>query len=103
MISCCFLSFSFSATAQIQGARVKVDPSTTNKDDNVDDKVLRGAEEELKKRFESLFSVCKESNCDILGLKEYLYKHDYNNYGSVEKDFYSVAETEYKINVRSVH
>lgn len=97
------ISFSFSATAQIQGARVKVDPSTTNKDDNVDDKVLRGAEEELKKRFESLFSVCKESNCDILGLKEYLYKHDYNNYGSVEKDFYSVAETEYKINVRSVH
>ena len=55
------ISFSFSATAQIQGARVKVDPSTTNKDDNVDDKVLRGAEEELKKRFESLFQSVKKA------------------------------------------
>lgn len=94
--------FSVSANAQIQGIRIKVNPERTVKDDTVAPPILRGAEEEMQKRIQSLFDVCKDENCDILGLKELLYKYNNRYFEAFCEDLYSRTEVKFDIKIISV-
>lgn len=96
------VEFSVSADAQIQGIREKVNPSKTVKDDILSDAILNGAIDEIKNRIQSLFAVCRESDCDILGLKELLYKYDYKHYEALKDELYASAEIKFDIKIVSV-
>lgn len=97
------VEFRLSANAQVQGVRVKVQPEKTVNDDFVATHILKGAEEEVKSRFQSLFDVCKQSDCDILGLKELLYKYNYKYFDAFKEDLYSRSEIKFDIKIISVN
>lgn len=97
------ITISLSATAQIQGARVKVDPKKTVDDDEVPEAVLKGATEELEKRMSDLFETCKEKDCDILEIKALLYKKNNKYYEAFKDDILQRAKVNYKISVVSVN
>ena len=97
------LTVGFEGKAQIQGARVVVDPSETSKDDFVKDSILQAANEEMKKRFDGLLSQLAESNCDVLGIREDLYKFNTKYYDAFKDDILSRMEIKYEINIQSVN
>lgn len=97
------LTVGFDGKAQIQGARVVVDPSETSKDDFVKDSILQAANEEMKKRFDGLLSQLAESNCDVLGIREDLYKFNTKYYDAFKDDILSRMEIKYEINIQSVN
>lgn len=95
------LKISFSAKAQIQGARVKADPNKIINDDVVKPYILDGAKQALVERISSLLQVCRDSGCDLLGLKEQLYKYNNKYYEEFKDDILSLAEVTYEINIES--
>lgn len=95
------LTVSFSANAQIQGAKVIVDPAKTIYDDVVSAKILQGAEETLKERFNGLLETLKEANCDLLGLREQLYEKSGKYYEAYKDDILSRAEVKYDLKIKS--
>ena len=97
------LMISFSANAQIQGAKVVVDPKKTVEDDEVPQKVLDGASKELEERFKSLVAACREYDCDLLGLKETMYKFENKYYDAFKNDILERVQTQYKIDIISVN
>lgn len=97
------VNFSFFATAQIQGARVKVDPEKTVDDDRVPEEVLKGAEQELERRMVALYDACKENKCDILQLGDQLYKFNNKYYEAFKNDILDRAKVTYDIEVVSVN
>lgn len=96
-------NLSFSAKAQIQGARVVVDPRTTANDDIVPDDILKGAEEEMRQRFSGLIEVIRTSDCDVLGIKEKLYKFNTKYFDAFKDDILARMEVEYQIDIQSVN
>lgn len=97
------LTVSFKANAQIQGARVVVTPNETAHDDVVPEPVLRGAEEEIKDRISALLEILKENNCDILGVRELLYKFNTKYFEAFKDDILSRMEVEYQVEIISVN
>lgn len=97
------LTVSFKAKAQIQGARVVVEPELTSRDDIVPRSVLGGAEREMKKRFGELINICRENNCDILGVRELLYKFNTRYFDAFNGDILSRMDVEYKVNIVSAN
>ena len=53
-------------------------------DDAIPDEVLSGAEEALKERFSDLITTCREENCDLIGVKDLLYKYNTKYFEAVE-------------------
>ena len=97
------VTLKFSGGAQIQGVRVVVDPNKIMSDDFVPESVLKSAEEEMEKRLSDLFETCKKENCDLLGLREMLYKHNTKYFEAFKNDIYQRAELELKVEIRSVN
>ena len=97
------LTVSVSATAQIQGVRVKVEPSKTITDDIVPDSVMDGAKKELEDRFDGLLAVCRETDCDFFGLREMLYKRKPGEYEKFKDDLLQRMKINYDIKIQSVN
>lgn len=97
------LTISVSATTQIQGVRVKVEPSKTITDDIVPDSVMDGARRELEDRFDGLMSVCRETDCDFFGLREMLYKRKPGEYEKFKDDLLERMKINYDIKIQSVN
>lgn len=97
------LTVSFEATAQVNGAKVPVDPKKTILDDVVSAKVLSGAKEELINRFDGLINVLKEADCDVLGVKNLLHKYNYKYFEAFRKDVLDRMQVKYDIDVKSVN
>ena len=96
------LSVKFSARAQIQGARVKVDLQKIIADDAIPASVTKGAETEVRARFEDLLKAVKESGADIIGVKQLLYKKNYKYYDAFKDDILQRMRVDYKIKITSV-
>lgn len=96
------LTVKYSAKAQINGVRKPVDPQKILYDDVVSEEVLKGAEEALKSRFDDLLTVCKEENCDVLGVKELLYKYNTKYFDAFKDDILTRMEVKYDIKIQSV-
>lgn len=94
--------FSFKATAQIAGVKKPVEPTETASDDNLPKGLLNAAAKEVEKRFSSLMDVLRQTGCDIIGAKSYLYKRYKRYFDDLNGDILN-ARTEYKINIRSVN
>lgn len=97
------LNVSFNARAQIQGSVTVLDPESTVFDDVVPQEVLKGAEEEIKERIESLVSVCAETDCDVLGAKQLLHKYNYKYYEAFKGDLLTRMKVNYEIEIKSVN
>ncbi|MDE6505282.1 MAG: hypothetical protein K2L42_05355 [Clostridia bacterium] len=97
------LTVGFEGKAQIQGARVVVDPSETSKDDFVKENILEAANGEMQKRFEELLSALAENDCDLLGIRELLYKFNTKYYDAFKDDILTRMEVKYQIDIQSVN
>lgn len=95
------LKISLTAKAQIQGARVIVDPKKIIKDDVIAPYILDSAKEELVSRISALVATCRDSGCDLLGLKEQLYKYNHKYYDGLNEELLDRAEVTYEINIGS--
>lgn len=97
------VTLSVSASAQIQGARVKVEPADTMTDDRVDEKLLKSAEEELKKRIDSLYTTIKENDSDVLELKDKLFKYENRYFEAFKDNIMKLSEVDLKVKIISVN
>ena len=96
------VTFKFSASAQIQGARVPMDPDKIIEDDVVPKEVLEGAKTELKERMIALFETCKKDGADLLGFKEQLYKKSAGYFEAFKDDILDRVQTKFEIDIESV-
>lgn len=96
------LTVKFEAKAQINGAKKKLDPHNILHDDVVPENVLKGAEEALKGRFDDLIETCRTENCDLLGIRELLYKYNYKYFDAFKDDILTRMDIKYEIKVDSV-
>lgn len=96
------LTVSFKSKAQINGARKHLDPQQIVFDDVVSDSVLQGAEEALKTRFSDLIETCRQTDCDILGIKEQLYKYNNKYYEAFKDDILTRMNVRFEVEVSSV-
>lgn len=97
------LTVDFSAKAQIQGARVVLDPYSVKNDDVVKPEILKAAEDEVKTRIENLIKTSVETNCDVLGIKKLLHKYNYKYFEAFKDDILSRMQVEYKIKIESLN
>ena len=97
------LNFKFSAYAQIAGIKKPVEPSETSSDDKIAPDVLKSAEDEIKNRIQSLMEVCVQTDCDFLGVKEELYKHNYKYYKELKDSVLQKLDFNYDIKIQSVN
>ncbi|MDE7453378.1 MAG: Ger(x)C family spore germination C-terminal domain-containing protein [Clostridia bacterium] len=97
------LTLSFKAKAQIQGRRGTLDPKSVPLDDAVKKSVLDGAKTEIENRFENLVKVCAETNCDLLGAKNLLYKFNSKYYEAFNKDILTRMKVNYKVDIQSIN
>ena len=97
------LTLSFNAKAKINGARKKLDPQQIIFDDVVSENVLKGAEEAIKTRFSDLVETSKQSNCDILGIKELLYKKENKYFDAFKDDILSRMEVKFDVKIESAN
>ena len=96
------LTVKFSAKAQINGARKPIDPDKILLDDSIPDEVLSGAEDALLERFTDLITTCREQNCDLLGVKDLLYKYNTKYFEAFEGDILTRMDIKYEIKIESV-
>ncbi|MDE5728934.1 MAG: hypothetical protein K2I20_02015, partial [Clostridia bacterium] len=93
------VTFKFKADAQIQGARVMMEPNKIIEDDAVPKEVIDGAEAALKERMTALFETCKRDNADLLGLKEQLYKMSAGYFEAFKDDLLERAQIKFDIKI----
>lgn len=96
------LTVNFKSKAQINGARKHLDPDQIVFDDVVSDTVLQGAEDALITRFSDLIETCRQTNCDILGIKELLYKYNNKYYEAFKDDILTRMDVKFEVEVSSV-
>ena len=82
---------------------VPVDPRTRANDDIIPENILKGAENEMEKRFSELIEVIRTTDCDLLGLREKLFKYNTKYFETFKDDVLTRMEVEYKIDVQSVN
>lgn len=97
------LTFKFKAFAQIAGIQKPVEPKETSYDDDISPQVLKSAEEEIKRRLQSMAEVSVRTDCDFLGVKDDLYKHNYKHYEEFKNDILQRLKFNYEIEIKSVN
>ncbi len=95
------LKISFRAYAQIAGIKKVVDPAETDNDDLLSAEVIEGAEREVRSRFEDLVAACVREDCDVLGVKQLIFKHEYKAYGALKDSALQKLKVEYDIKIKS--
>ena len=97
------LTLSFKAKAQVQGKKAVMQPESVMKDDVVEPEVLKAAEQEIQTRMDGLIKTCIETDCDILGVKALLHKHNYKYFEAFKDDILTRMKVEYKIEIQSLN
>lgn len=97
------LTLRFKAFAQIAGIRKPVEPDETSGDDDISPPVLAAAEEEVKNRFQSMVEASVAADCDFLGVKEELYKYNFDRYDELKDDVLKKLRINYDIQILSVN
>lgn len=82
------LKFSFSSTVKVQDSQIGFSPEEL-KDPVIGKKVLKDGEDAVNRIFLSLYEYCKECNCDVLGLKNMLYKKHKSYYKQYADSLFS--------------
>lgn len=97
------LTLKFSANAQIAGVKKVVDPDETASDDVLSPEVIEGAKRGIEDRFQSLIEVCREKNCDLLGVKNMIFKFDNKNFDEFADSVLGEMKVQYKIDIKSAN
>ncbi len=71
-------------------------------DDVVSASVLDGAKAEMRARFEGLINVVRETNSDLIGVRELLYKKNYKYFEAFQNDVLQRMTVAYDIKIDSV-
>lgn len=95
------LTVKLKATAQVQGAKKIMVPEDVNHDDVVLPEVLKATELALEERFANLIEVSAQTDCDLLGIKKLLHKHENKYYEAFKDDVLKRMTVNYKIEVKS--
>lgn len=91
----------FEAFGQIAGIKKPVDFKETAKDDNLSPELLKAANKAVEERLTSLMEVCRQTNCDFLGVKEEIFKRNYCCFEDLQFDALQKMRINYKVNVKS--
>lgn len=97
------LTISLKAKAQVQGKKAVMEPESVMMDDVVQPEVLKAAEEEIKTRMGNLIKTSIETDCDVLGVKALLHKHNYKYFEAFKDDILTRMNVEYKIAIQSLN
>lgn len=91
----------FKAYAQITGIKKEVNPKETVNDDKLSPEVIKAANEAVEERLASLIEMCRQTDCDILGIKEEIYKKNYRYFKDLKDNALQKMKINYKIDIRS--
>lgn len=94
------LKFSFKAVAQIVDDETDKNKKKQEKGTTPDD-ALRQGEEQLKDLFVQLFESAKESDCDVIGVKDMLYKKHFKYYDTFKDIIYDRLSVVYEVSLKS--
>lgn len=97
------LTLSFKAKAQIQGKKKTLEPKDISFDDAVKESILKGAKQEVENRFSNLVKTCAETNCDLLGARNLLYKFNHKYYEAFKDDILTRMTVKYEIDIQSIN
>lgn len=95
------VTLKFNAYAQITGIKKPVEPRETVNDDKLSPELIKAANEALKERLVSLMEVCRQTDCDFLGIKEEIFKKNYCCFEDLQFDALQKMHVNYKINIKS--
>lgn len=95
------VTIEFKAYAQITGIKKPVEPKETVNDDKLSPDVIEAANAVVEERLASLIEVCRQTDCDFLGIKEQIFKKNYRHFEDLKDDALQKMKVNYKINVRS--
>ena len=82
------LQFSFTAKVKLQDSDKGFSPEELKKP-AVSKEILSDGEDTINRVFLSLYEYCKECNCDVLGIKNMLYKKSKSYYKQYEDSLFS--------------
>ena len=97
------LKISFKAKAQVQGAKKVMVPEDVIFDDVLSPEIIKATEGALKERFSKLIDTSIQTDCDLLGVKKQLHKHNYKYYDAFKNDVLTRMKVEYEIDVKSLN
>lgn len=97
------VTLSFKAKAHVQGVREEVDPEQTARDDLVPAEVLEGARKEIEERMQSLIEILRQTDSDLLGLRQLLHKYHNKYFEGLSADLLPRMQVEYNVQIKSVN
>lgn len=95
------VTLDFKAYAQITGIKKPVEPKETNMDDKLSPDVIEAANKAVEERLASLMEICRQTDCDFLGIKEEIFKKNYCCFEDLQFDALQKMRVSYKVNIKS--
>lgn len=95
------VTLKFKAYGQITGIRKPVEPKETVSDDKLSSEVKAAANNAIETRLASLIEVCRQTDCDFLGIKEEIFKKNYCCFEDLQFDTLQKMRIKYNINIKS--
>lgn len=95
------LTLQFKAVAKVLDVNKANLPEEAIEQESTAKDVLKACEERIKTAFGSLLDALVRDDCDILGVKNLLYKYCYSDYGKFKDTLLSEMQTEYRIQIVS--
>ena len=92
-------SLTYSAKARIQGVTEASTPKKLAENDVITKDVINATSSAIKSAAQSLVEFCVKNNCDLLGVKDMLYKFYKNKFNVFEKDFLNKINVAYDIKI----
>ena len=95
------VTLSFEAFAQIAGIKRIIEPEKISEDDRISREVLEAANKVIEDRLKSLIETCVETDCDILGIKEDIFRFNPSKFEYLKDDALKKMQVKYKVNIKS--
>lgn len=95
------LTLQFTAVAKVLDVNKANLPEEAIKQESTAKDVLKACEDKIRARFESLLDAIVGNDCDILGVRNLLYKYCYKDYEKFKDTLLSEMQTEYRIQIVS--
>lgn len=95
------VTLKFSAYGQVVGLKKPVEPKETTKDDKLSPEIIEAANKTVEERFASLIDVCRQTDCDFLGIKEQIFKFHYRYFEDLKDDALQKMRVKYKVDIQS--
>lgn len=95
------VTLKFSAYGQVVGLKKPVEPKETTRDDKLSPEIIEAANKAVEARFDSLIDVCRQTDCDFLGIKEQIFKYHYRYFEDLKDDALQKMQIKYEVDIKS--